>query len=289
MRFSVHTEGLEIMRRAWRDEAQTAIDALKKSKYGEREVDLRIMAAGMGFENGDPSSLRRAIGAHQFLERLRLEHPLSYAQLEGVTLSIAELIARWYSANPEQALKAAEDWHHGRATVQTIRDAMKISLPRGHGDKVGIAKQRAFKDSALQQIKEAVMQLGTGKIESIADQAWDKETGVKIDFLFEFAGERSETVAVLVVGPYKNTAMYRDRRDEWILRAFGTAWLFDRIVIAIPDQNFSAKYAARVRQLSQSIKEKTVPGDRLPKVDVVHVDVDPLDPEDSAALSNLPT
>ena len=275
------------MRRAWREEAQTAIDALSKSKYGEREVDLRTLAAGMGFENGDPSSLRRAIGAHQFLERLRHEHPLSYAQLEGVTLSIAELIARWYSANPEQALKAAEDWHHGRATVQTIRDAMKLSLPRGHGDKIGIAKQRAFKDSAVQQIKEAVMQLGIGKIESIADQAWDKGTGIKIDFLFEIAAKRPKTVAVLVVGPYKNTAMYRDRRDEWVLRAFGTAWLFDHVVIAIPDQNFSTNYAARVRELSLSVKKRSVPGARLPKVDVVNVDVDPLDPRDAEALANL--
>jgi hypothetical protein len=277
------------MRRAWREEAQNAIDALSRSKYGEREAGLRTLAAGMGFENGDPSSLRRAIAAHQFLERLRLEHPLSYAQLEGVSLSVAELIARWYAANPEQALKAAEEWYQGRATVQTIRDAMKQSLPRGHGWKVGNARQRAFKDSALQSITQAVAALGIGKIISAQDQPWDKETGVKIDFLFEIAADRPQRLAVLVAGPYMNTAMYRDRCDEWILRAFGTAWMFDRVVLAVPEQDSASKYATRAKTLSQLVEHRAAAGARLPHVDLVHVYVDPLDPDDSEALAKYAT
>lgn len=49
------------------------------------------------------------------------------------------------------------------------------------------------------------------------------------------AADPPQRLAVLVVGPYRNSAMYRDRCDEWVLRAFGTAWMFDRVMLAVPE------------------------------------------------------
>jgi hypothetical protein len=273
------------MRRAWREEAQKAIAALRESKYGDREAELRSLAVHLGFKNGDPSSLRRAIGAHEFLDRLRSEHPESYEHLRGVSLSVAELIARWYAASPEQALKAAKAWSEGRATVQTIRAAMEERMPRGHGGKVGSARQRAFKNSALEEIKSAVARLAVGQIASVSERQRDGASGIKTDFLFEIAGDPPQKLAVLVVGPYKNAAMYRDRCDEWILRAFGSAWIFDRVLLAIPDERFISMYDARAKQLARATEQKATVGAAVPRVDAIYIYVDPMDPEDSAALS----
>jgi hypothetical protein len=223
------------MRRNWRNEAQTAIDELKNSKYGERETALRSLAHKLKYKTDDPSSLRRGIAAHEFLERLRQSHPVEYEGLRDVPLSVAELIARWYAADPASALTTASDWARGRETVQSIRDKMEASLPKGFKGLVGTAHERAYREYALEQVRSALQDLTGEKIITSTTRQRDLLSGLKFDFSFDISSPNNPAkAAVLLVGPYKNHNMYRDRCDEWVERAFALAWVFDRVMLALP-------------------------------------------------------
>jgi hypothetical protein len=283
------------MRRNWRKEAQTAVDELKSSKYGERETTLRLLARRLGYKSDDPSSLRRGIAAHEFLERLRQSHPLEYDELQDVPLSVAELIARWHAADPVRALSAARGWVRGTETVQSIRDAMEESIPKGHGGLVGAASERAYRAAALEQVTSVVQTLTNSRIESSSIRRRDPASGMKYDFMFEISGANGkERVAVLVVGPYTNPNMYRDRCDEWIARAFGLAWIFDRVVLVIPAADYLESYRDRAGAVAKAASKRNSEDAadarrdviRYP-VEVVHIKVDPFEAQDSEALSKL--
>jgi hypothetical protein len=284
------------MRRNWRKEAQTAVDELKSSKYGERETTLRALARRFKYKSDDPSSLRRGIAAHEFLERLRQSHPVEYDDLQDVPLSVAELIARWHAADPARALTAARDWARGTETVKSIRGAMEVSLPKGYGGLVGAASERAYRAGALKQVTSAVENLTGSSVRSSTTRQRDPVSGLKYDFMFEISrANGKERIAVLIVGPYTNPNMYRDRCDEWIARAFGLAWIFDRVVLAIPAADYLESYRDRARAVAKAAirpnsedAANARPDEiRYPTVDAVHIKVDPFEAQDSEALSKL--
>jgi hypothetical protein len=115
-----------------------------------------------------------------------------------VPLSVAELIARWHASDPVRALSAARGWVRGTKTVQSIRDAMEESLPKGHGGLVGAASERAYRAAALEQVTSVVQTL-TGAVQdltgssilSLNTRQRDPESGLKYDFIFEIRGKRS--------------------------------------------------------------------------------------------------
>lgn len=280
------------MRRNWRKEAQTAIEELQDAKYGDRESGLRALAHRFGNKSDDPSSLRRAIGAFEFLEKLRVAHPQEYEGLAGVPLSIAELIARWYASNQKQALGAARNWAQGRGTVQSLRRAMEEALPKGHGGKVGGARDRAYRASALKPVTLVIRDLTGSEIDSLRERDRDPASGLKFDFLFEVSSQdRRERIVVLIVGPYTNRKLYRDRCDEWIARAFGLAWVVDRVILALPVVEYLEAYRDRARSVAQAAHRYRVGATsdeaRGPRVEAVHIEVDSLDPRDSARLDQL--
>jgi hypothetical protein len=279
------------MRRNWRKEAQIAIEAIRNSKYGSREAELRVLARQFGYKVDDPSSLRRGIAAYEFLEKLRHTHPSEFEDLRDVPLSVAELIARWFTADPAAALEAARDFGRGKGTVESIRRRMKETLTKGHGGLVGAARDRAYRAAALKPVSSAVAHLAGSKIVGVKTRQRDPISGLKVDFMFEVSSEKR--IAVLVVGPYTNANMYRDRCDEWIVRAFGIAWVFDRVVLAVPATDYLEMYREQARIVAQASRRifggAAVAPDtiRSPKVDAVHIEVDPFDPVDSEALGQL--
>ncbi len=280
------------MRRNWRKEAQTAIEAIRNAKFGSREAELRVLARQFGYKVDDPSSLRRGIAAYEFLEKLRHAHPSEYHDLRDVPLSVAELIARWFAADPDGALEAARDFGRGLGTVESIRKKMEQSLPKAHGGLVGAARERAYRAAALKPISAAVAHLAGCEIHSVTTRQRDPISGLKVDFLLEVSSAKGlKRVAALVVGPYTNANMYRDRCDEWIVRAFGIAWAFDRVVLAVPAADYLEMYRKQARMVAEASLRISGPAAdgaiRSPNVNVVHIEVDPLDPADSEAVGKL--
>jgi len=269
------------MRRNWRDEARRAIERLRDCPYGERERRLRSFAAELKYENGDPSSLRRAIGAAEFMDRLRVEQPISHARLDGVPLSTAELMGRLYAFNPSEFPNVAKDWQEGRVTVTSMRALLKSELPSGYAGKTGRARQQSFKDASAAAIKRVVVDMNVGEILSIKARAEQKAAATaKVDYIFELRSNR--TLAALTVGPYRNDLAYRDRAEEWALRAFGLAWVYDIVLLVLPDAEVAKTYLRKVEDVGRQISNGAGLRDRLPRVEVASIFVEPFGPEYSA-------
>jgi hypothetical protein len=244
-------------------------------------------ATQLEYENGDPSSLRRSIGAFEFLERLRDDESVLYARLDGVPLSIAELMARLYEFDPTKLSDVARDWQEGRVTVATLRQFLKDTLPPGYAAKVGKARQRSFNEAASNEIQEVISEMSVGQVAAIKSRAaQDGPSAAKVDYVFEMSPKL--TVAALTVGPYRNAWMYRDRAEEWILRAFGTALLYDVVLLVIPDAKSAEIYRQKVKELSWEIVVRSVSPTFVPRVEVANIFVEPFG-TDYAAIGDLAT
>jgi hypothetical protein len=50
----------------------------------------------------------------------------------------------------------------------------------------------------------------------------------------------------MIVGPYTNKKMYFNRCSDWIATAHALAWLYDVVVLVLPDRDSSEIYRSRV-------------------------------------------
>jgi hypothetical protein len=82
---------------------------------------------------------------------------------------------------------------------------------------------------------------------------------------------------VLVVGPYNNRKIYASRCAEWVTKAWGLALLYDRVVLALPDGVSLVEYSRRSANIARTANERFA-GSQVARADVVHIEVDPLDP-----------
>jgi hypothetical protein len=124
--------------------------------------------------------------------------------------------------------------------------------------------------------------MGIGTIVSTRPRsAQGRSAAAKVDYLFETSSGRS--VATLTVGPYRNASMYRDRVEEWSLRAFGVAWFYDIVLLVLPSSDEEEIYRQRVQQLDREISERNAQYPHVPRVKVASVFVEPFGPEYAAA------
>jgi hypothetical protein len=99
----------------------------------------------------------------------------------------------------------------------------------------------------------------------------------------------------IVVGPYNNNKLYANRCSDWLTKAFGLAWLYDRVVLALPDKAAFDDYRRRASHMTRTAQERlegtsgasSVRETGIPRVEVVHIEVDPLTPEEHEALAQL--
>jgi hypothetical protein len=276
------------MRRNWRNEARTAIGQLRGVSHGSRESEMQAIARHLSGHT-DTSALRRAIAAHEFLENLRQTSPDSYAHLSNASLSIVEVIARWFSFDPPAALAAAKDWANGIGNVRSIAKAMQDSRPPGYAGKSGIALGRAYVSDAEPVVIEAVGKLLNRKVIVSQRSVREEAMGQTLDFTFEVTENVQKIrIAVIVVGPYSSEKLYLSRGGDWITKAFGLAWLYDRIVLALPDAKALPDYRRRIDAVNRELQERSgnSTGPR-PVVDVVHTDVPKTTPEEDAKISEF--
>jgi hypothetical protein len=176
---------------------------------------------------------------------------------------------------------------------------MQAARSPGFMGKTGGVFAKAFLTAAEPVVVDAVRLLTDAVLSYPEREIKDSTSGQVIDFLFSSfsdTGERREEFAVLVVGPYNNNKAYANRCSDWVTRAFGLAWLYDRVVLALPDEAALEEYRKRESQMAAKARERSdvTAGDTpakprtcVPRVEVVHIDVDPLTPADHAALAQL--
>jgi hypothetical protein len=278
-------EGSPNVQKDWKDNARTAIEQLQLVAHGEREREMLAIAKRNG--HIDTTALRRAIFAYEFLQRLCLENPAVYEILLRAPLSIVEVLARWHQFNPRRALSVARDWGRGIGTVRTIAaDMQKVRPLKG---RPGNAK--AYLAAAEPVVVDAVRGLTDAQLSSPKMLVKDTASGQLIDFLLSETDKKKKQFAVLVVGPYTNEKLYANRCSDWITKAFGLAWIYDRVVLALPEADYLKQYRERCRLVENKVSERLPKPATLspvaPKVDIVHILVDPFAKEDSEALAAL--
>jgi hypothetical protein len=280
------------MRRDWKQEARIAIDELKGVNHGDREREMQSIARSLSGHN-DTSALRRSIFAFEFLMHMKGARPAAYESLKEAPLSVVSAIARWHAFDPPKALAVADDWAKGIGTFKSITADMKAARPKGFAGKTGSVFEKAYLAAAEPLVAEAVWSLSQVALLSPQTQVKDPSTGQAIDFLFDAKSPEAgkpRQVVVLVVGPYNNRKIYATRCAEWVMKAWGLALLYDRVVLALPDGTSLDEYSRRNANVARKAKERFAGSQvstLLPRVDVVHIEVDPLEPADHEALDKL--
>jgi hypothetical protein len=273
------------VRRNWREDARAAIEELQVVAHGERETEMLAIAKRNGYT--DTTALRRAIFAYEFLHRLGVENPAVYEILLRAPLSIVEVLARWHQFDPSTALSVARDWGRGIGTVRTIAaDMQKVRPLKG---RPGNAK--AYLAAAEPVVIDAVRALTDAQLSSPKMLVKDSASGQLIDFLLSETDKKKEQFAVLVVGPYTNEKLYANRCSDWITKAFGLAWIYDRVVLALPEEAYLKEYRERCRLLedkaSERLSKAAISTTFAPNIDIVYIYVDPFAKEDRDALAAL--
>jgi hypothetical protein len=279
------------MRRNWRDEARTAIEELQRVGHGERETEMQAIARRNGHK--DTSALRRAIFAYQFLDRLRVENPSVHEILMLAPQTIVETIARWHAFDAFKALSVAREWGQGKGTVRSIAADMQKARNLGFKGKTGSVYAKSFLVAAQSVVVDAVGDLMKGvRLPPPAKLVRDPASGQPIDFLFTIkseTGEKSKELAALIVGPYTNKKLYANRCSDWITKAFGLAWTYDKVILALHERDELEEYRRRCRLVEGKANERLpkLPGMPAPRVEIVHIEVDPLSKEDHDAVEAL--
>jgi hypothetical protein len=239
-------------------------------------------------EHKDTTALRRSIFAYEFWRNLAGAEPLLHAHLADAPLSIVEVLARWYAFDREGARNAAKEWSHGSGTVRSITEQMQARRPKGFFGKTGLAYEREYAAAAEPSIVDTVARLMSASV-SVIEKDIKAPGGLTVDFVLKTQQEAPTNIAVLIVGPYTNEKNYVRKSADWMGRAYGLAWLYDTVVLAVPNQNVPVDFDAKNAAMRQKIAELKSFDRKTPHVMVASLFVDPFTKEDHEALARLGT
>jgi hypothetical protein len=235
---------LAAMTSGWIENARAAKKLLAGKKHGEMERSL-LDAAWK-----DANTARRAIAAVEYIDDLIRNRPEVSRALQDAPFSIVELLARWHSFDPEGASKKAIEWAQSKYGVRTLADALckarKQDTVATTKEDVATLIRRSVKAPLIARLRNM---LPGSLSEPVLN--FKAPTSPPVDYRFEWFVDDGEvkirTIAVLIVGPYGNNSLYAKRRFEWILRAFGLAWFFDRIFLVVPTEDLARQYSSWIR------------------------------------------
>lgn len=220
----------------WKKTAAEARRRLIAAKHGGRESALR--AAGGTI---DVNTVRRAVAALEFLDRLKSTDPDSYRALEHSSFGVVETFSRWWTINATDAKAGLSKWKKGELTTRGLAASMRKSAlptittndgssPLTYGDHV---------EPRLRRDIEAI--LGRPIIRSENRPTFCPRVDFRYSVEDSFDGHDGE-VAAIVVGPYQNQTIYKKNMHTWMLKALGLVFFFDWIFVVLPAETASDDY-----------------------------------------------
>lgn len=236
----------------WQRSAREARKLVVTERHGAREAKLKDIANRFGWS--DQNTLRRAISCLDFLESVKKVHSSEYQLLGRAPLSVVEVFSRWFSFDPPGALQAVRDWGEKGISVRELTKRMQDARPAElQSKKTLLLEKEQSRRSAL--IRDAVLEI-TGP--ELSDASFDHKEGFDIPpidyhYLRVPPTGSTESVAVSIVGPYGIEKLYRKRRHDWILRAYGWAWLYDWVFLVVPNKETCLMYQESIDRFQRSI------------------------------------
>lgn len=274
----------------WKTKARQARNVFEQAPQGEREATLRGLTG-----DADVNTLRRAVFAVTYLDGLKHKHPDENGILSEAPLSIVEILARWNVFDAEAALDAARRWGTARQSVRALSEEMQRSRKERGAPPSARSLEFEYRRRMIEPAEALVAKLvgGTLTRPSIKHRGPDGET-VDYHFLSVTNQQVVSTVAVLIVGPYRNSGLYRKARQQWMWRAFGAAWIYDHVVLLLPDNSEIEAYRQRITAMTHAAAGASPYRDiadtmliaRSTRQPRVHV-VSPLDAAEDAAIEKL--
>lgn len=217
----------------WMDRARAAKKELSKAKHGQRESILLAVGDGL-----NPNTVRREIQALAFLDRLSKTNPEFGRALKDASFGSVEVLARWSSFDERGAFQAAKKLAVGDHSLKSLKSAM-LGARRQHA----VPTRKEFLREVERSISGPVSALLGGRL-TAADIPSKRLGGPPIDLLFRrtLEGAPAQSVAAIVVGPYRSAALYSKRRHDELWRAMGMAWKFDHVIVVLPSPGSVAEY-----------------------------------------------
>lgn len=264
------------MHRGWRGEAEQARSVLAATRHGTREKALEFAFKHSRWKSAN--TLRRAIAALEFLDQLERDEKQHFAYIAEAPYSVVEILARWYRFDPNGALEAARDWAVGKQSVHDLAQSMKAARSNDHSEKSGPVLESEYRDRAESEVTAAIQSLLGRDIGQPEVNVRQSEGHIRVDYRYllkpnEKTG-RVETLAAIIVGPYQNTSIYQKRRLDWVLRAFGLAWMYDHVVLVLPQPACRDSYSQCIsRYLKEAARRRSGPTINAPHVHIVALDL----------------
>lgn len=219
-------------------------DQVAKLQHGNRELGLQKIAG----ENRNPQTLRRAISALEFLERLSKEARYSSAsQLEMYPVAAVEYLSRWYKRDARGALRAADKLLSGEYDVKKLA-AKERGSRKNIFDGAGKALETDYRLRVSKRIFEIVSAAAGPSLELFKDNSLGDPLGIPD---FTYRNSKGILMAgVLIVGPYRDVDLYRRRAFDWVSKACTLLNLFELMFLVIPDNANLHLFKDLARQLN---------------------------------------
>jgi hypothetical protein len=220
---------------AWMERARSAMRELRNARHGQREAILSAIGDGINL-----NTVRREIKALTFLDELKKTDLEISRRLETSPFGAIELLARWSAFDSRGALEAAKSLAAGEHSLRSLKSAMLAAKRR-----YAIPTRNEFLRGIEPSIRKQIRMVLGGRLVAVATPS--RRSGKPpIDLLFHLTREGArapvQSVAAVIVGPYRNAALYSKRRHDELWRAMGMAWTFDHVIVILPAPGSVGEY-----------------------------------------------
>jgi hypothetical protein len=212
-------------KQAWALAAHETRQEISALQRGNRELGLKYLADKSGL---NPQTLRRRVSALDFLQRFEQETRIKSAVLETFPVAAVEFLSRWYSHDPVAAKKAATKLIGGKITVDQLRleeKQSRTSAFAGTGKSLELDYKR--------EIAGAISSWFGGPLVTVEKRVRFDPTSL-VDFRSD-DNYRGRKTGFLIVGPYRDPALYERRAFDWIAKAYTLCRVFEAMCLVLPD------------------------------------------------------
>lgn len=227
----------------WKKTAGEARQRLAAAKHGAREAALKEAGGSR-----DVNTVRRAVAALDFLDRLKETHPQSYGDLKDSPFGVVETFSRWWSISPTDAAVGLETWKNGGLTTRGLAASMRKSRPPIVEAANDESLARTFSEYVEPRIRHGIETVLGTKITPSENKRSAQLLPVDFRYSFKDSFRGEVQVAAIVVGPYQNQTIYRKKRHDWMLKALGLTHFFDWVFVALPSQSAVDDYTSWIER-----------------------------------------
>lgn len=248
--------------RPWVLEARLAREKLANTPRGQKESELERIA-----HPRNAQTLRRAIAAVEFLDKLKSETQFPVQQLESFPVAAIEHLLRWYNRDPTGALKAGAKLLRGEHTTDSLGKAERQTRKEIFAS-TGKALEADYRRGISDFVEQDALAKFSGRASPVKGRKLEKygqEIRRIVDFAFLDRYERP-LIAYIVVGPYRDATLYQRRAFDWVAKANALLNIFQFVCLIIPENGEGYDFIRIETELGINQERLRIVGGQVPKL-----------------------